>query len=187
MSDHAAREGPAWRYYESVVGAWQGDLMVLVTTQDSPTEPSRRIGLLAKVGRRVLWVRQYVFGPLRMNTRVSIPDGEAPARVLHETWISGRLLRFFRSREWITPAPDGRHGAMTLDAWWFGIPAPRGRGQTRGVVVSADALRAEYEFRIAGVLVRQSGRRDDPANTVVLEQLVQGVAFRVALRREHEP
>jgi hypothetical protein len=72
---------------------------------------------------------------------------------------------------------------MALDAWCLGIPVARGRGGAGRVVVSADALRAEYEFQIAGVPVRQSGCRDDAATTVVLEQLVRGIGFRVELHR----
>jgi hypothetical protein len=183
MSTHKPSDAPSWRYYDAVVGAWSGALEVVAPKPLTSTEPQPRVGILAWWARGMLLLRQRLFGPLIMRTRVTSYHGDEHPRVLHETWIAGKVLRYFRSREWIVPASDGRHAEMTLDAWWLGLPLPRRRGRVGHVVVSEDALTAEYEFPIAGVPVVQSARRDEPATVVVLEQRVRGVAFRVELRR----
>lgn len=168
-------EGPATRYYRSLIGAWRGRFQFHVTD-----EAALRVAGAARWPATLMaWMNRWL-GSATMSTTLQAADADGRA-FLHTTRVTKWGIALYATAERIEIADGGR--SFTMSGEQGSWPLPRARYDARGEI-GDDADRATYRIPWMGVDLEQ--------RTLVNELgllLVQQTAFsrgEVQLRRRDQ-
>ncbi len=165
-------DGPAFRYYRSLLGAWQGRLAFELTDLRALRAESLNVAL--PVAGTALLTRG--LGPVQMSTTL---EAAADGTFAHTTTVKMAGVTLFDSRETITVSDDGR--TLRMDG------SQRGRFQrplvyTARGEVDEGATRATYAIPWFGVKLTQ--RTAIIAEGLAMEQETRWSRAKVLLTRQ---